>query len=103
MLAVFQTLIFQLSCIFIFGIVYWYCQDDFTTDSTERRKKKGELIDYIFMSTTIQAGVGYGDLYPINIRSKLALILQQFLMISSNVLILFLFSRHLVKHHHKKH
>lgn len=99
MKAVFQTLIFQLVCIIIFGFIYWYYQEDFTTDSTERNKKKGELIDYLFMSTTIQAGVGYGDLYPINMRSKLALISQQFIMISSNVLILFLFSRHLVKHH----
>jgi hypothetical protein len=100
--AVFQTLIFQVVCIIIFGLIYWYCQDDFTTDSTERKHKKGELIDYLFMSTTLQAGVGYGDLYPINFRSKLALILQQFLMISSNVLILFLFSKHLTKHN-KKH
>jgi hypothetical protein len=102
MKAVFQTLVFQLSCIVIFGFVYWYCQDDFTTDSTERKYKKGELIDYLFMSTTIQAGVGYGDLYPINFRSKFILILQQFLMISSNVLILFLFSKHLIKHHKKQ-
>ena len=99
MKAVFQTLIFQLCCIVIFGFIYWYCQEDFTTDSTERKKQKGELIDYLFMSTTIQAGVGYVDLYPIAMRSKLALICQQFIMISSNVLILFLFSRHLVKHH----
>ncbi len=99
MLAVFQTLVFQLLCIVIFGFVYWYCRDDFITD---KKNKKPELIDYLFMSTTIQAGVGYGDLYPINFRSKLALILQQFLMISSNVLILFLFSRHLFKHRHNK-
>ena len=102
MKAVSQTLIFQLCCIIIFGFIYWYCQEDFTTDSTERKKQKGELIDYLFMSTTIQAGVGYGDLYPINMRSKIALICQQFIMISSNVLILFLFSKHLINHH-KKH
>lgn len=99
MKAVFHTLIFQLVCIICFGFIYWYCKDDFIYNLGQDKHVKTDFIDYFFMSTTVQSGVGYSYLYPVEDRGKLILMAQQFLMISSNVLILFLFSRHLVKHH----
>jgi hypothetical protein len=98
MKSIFQTLVFQLSCILIFGLIYWYCRDDFIYNIGHEKHVKTDFIDYFFMSTTVQCGVGYSYLYPVEDRGKLLLMLQQFLMISSNVLILFLFSRHLIKH-----
>ena len=93
MKAVIQTVAFQLACVFLFSYIYWMCIDDFVPALTENDKdnnkhKKGTIIDCLYTSITIQAGVGYNGLDPINDRGKILLMIQQFLMICSNVLIL---------------
>ena len=108
MIAVLNTLLFQLGCVILFGYIYWICIDDFVVASTSNtsntsKKNIGELIDCFYTSITIQAGVGYNGLDPINDRGKLLLMVQQFLMICSNVLIFYLFSIHLLNTHHVHH
>ena len=104
MKAVIQTVAFQLTCVIIFGYVYWIYIDDFVpaTISNQKQEKKGNLIDCFYTSVTIQAGVGYNGLDPVTNRAKLILMLQQFIMICANVLIFYLFSIHLLSMHHKK-
>ena len=105
MIAVLNTVLFQLFCAVLFSYLYWNYIDDFVpaTTNEKNKKQKGELIDCFYTSITIQAGVGYNGLDPINDRGKLLLMVQQFLMICSNVLIFYLFSIHLLNsHHHKK-
>jgi len=104
MKAVIQTVAFQLTCVLIFGYLYWIYIDDFVpaTISNQKKEKKGNLIDCFYTSVTIQAGVGYNGLDPITNRAKLILMLQQFIMICANVLIFYLFSVHLLSIHHKK-
>jgi hypothetical protein len=85
---VIRTVFFHFMCILIFSLVYWVYRDDFKRDD----KNPGDFIDYLFLSTTVQAGVGYSDLYPISHTSKLIMIFQQFIMISTNVFLLYLFT-----------
>ena len=55
-------------------------------------KERLEFIDYILLSTTIQAGVGISDIYPNTIYAKLAIIFQQMLMICTHVVTIYLFN-----------
>ena len=105
MKAVINTLLFQLSSILIFSYLYWNYIDDFVlSDTSNKNKQKYEnLLDCLYTSITVQAGVGYKVLNPITNRAKIILMTQQFIMICANVIIFYLFSIHLVNiHHHKK-
>jgi hypothetical protein len=103
MKAVIQTVAFQLTCVLIFGYIYWIYIDEFVpaTISNQKKQNKGNLIDCFYTSVTIQAGVGYNGLDPVTNRAKLILMLQQFIMICANALIFYLFSIHLLNIHHK--
>ena len=52
----------------------------------------GDPIDFFFLSTTIQAGVGYPDLIAITSLSKIILMIQQIIMITTNIFILYIFT-----------
>ena len=97
MIAILKTYIFQLLCILLFSILYWINSDGFQSEFANRRKQKITYLDHLFTAVTVQATVGYSELYPINTTAKILLMMQQFIMISSNILILYLFSIHLSK------
>jgi hypothetical protein len=86
---VIQTLVFHFTCIVMFTLLYFFLSDHFEKMSTE---KELELIDYFFLSTTIQSGVGYTSLTPITALAKFILILQQMFMLSINVFLLYMFT-----------
>ena len=85
---VIRTLVFHFCFILIFAGCYHYLKDHF------QRKVKEDvtLIDYILLSTTIQAGVGISDIYPISFYGKITMILQQLLMIMTHVFTLYIFN-----------
>jgi hypothetical protein len=91
---VIRTVIFQFMCIIIFGLIYLLFNNHFVRDPNFSIDKKSnpEFIDCLFLATTVQAGVGYSDLYPITTFSKIILIIQQFIMISTNVFLLYFFT-----------
>jgi hypothetical protein len=91
---IFYTFFFQIVCIIIFGILYWYYSNDFTINSMVKSKKG--MLEYFYTSVTVQSGVGYSILTPNNNRAMSLLMIQQLLMIFSNILILYLFSLHLL-------
>ena len=103
MKSVFYTVIFQLISIAVFGFLYWEFSKDFTSSINKDPKYKIEILDCFYTSVTVQAGVGYAILEPNSDKAKLILMLQQFLMITSNVLILYFFSVHLLSNHSKYH
>ena len=86
---VFQTVTFHFVCIVIFTLLYSILSSHFEKMSNE---KEPELIDYLFLGTTIQAGVGYTSLTPITPLAKFIMIFQQFLMLSINVFLLYIFT-----------
>ena len=83
---VIRTVLFHFSCIIIFGILYYYLKEDFK----EKEENNLEIIDYLLLSTTIQAGVGISDIYPTIFYGKLTMIIQQFLMICTHVFTLYI-------------
>ena len=91
---VIRTVVFQFLCVILFGIIYLTFKKHFIRDATFSidNKKDPELIDCLFLATTVQSGVGYSDLYPITYISKIIMIIQQFIMMSSNVFLLYIFT-----------
>jgi hypothetical protein len=85
---VIRTVFFHFLCIIFFGIIYFYLKDDFK----EKEKDALEIIDYLLLSTTIQAGVGVSELYPTNFYGKLTMIIQQIIMICTHVFTIYVFN-----------
>jgi hypothetical protein len=89
---VIRAAIFNILSIIIFGLIYWSFKTHFTKDETAQKIIYGEPIDFFFLSTTVQAGVGYQDLTAITNVSKIILMFQQFVMIMSNIFLLYVFT-----------
>lgn len=86
---VIRAMIFHISCIIIFALIYFSLDEGFHLK--EEHDKRG-TIDYLLLSTTIQAGVGISDLYPLSYYSKIAVIIQQMLMLFAHVITLYIFT-----------
>jgi len=76
-----NIILFHITCIILFTCIYWYLRDHFERQS----KHKLMPIDYLLLATTIQASVGISDFNPISFWGKLTMIIQQFIMIVTNV------------------
>jgi hypothetical protein len=83
-----RTVFFHILCIIIFGLLYYYFREDFKTHV----KEDFTVLDYLFLSTTIQAGVGLTDIYPIGFYGKLIMIIQQLVMIMTHVFTIYFFT-----------
>jgi len=85
---VIRTFIFHILCIIVFGIVYSIL--DF------RFYNKGDSIEFfvdnIYLSSTIQSGVGMSSLYPLTYYTKITIIIQQMLMLFTHVITLYIFT-----------
>ena len=93
---VLQTFLFQLICILIFGSLYWIFKDDFSLNLSNEKKNDLRILDCFFTSVTVQAGVGYSILNPDTNRAVIILMIQQLIMVFSNILMLYLFSMHIM-------
>ena len=87
---VIRTVCFHFTCIVFFGILYFYLRDDLAEKG--HKKEEIQIMDYVFFSTTIQAGVGFSDMYPTNFYGKLALTFQQLIMICAHVFTIYIFT-----------
>jgi len=97
MTQLFKTFLFQLISIIIFGCLYWIYRDDFTLNFVIGKKKNDiRILDCLYTSVTIQAGVGYSILNPHTNRSVLLLMIQQLNMIFANILMLYFFSMYFI-------
>ena len=85
---VIRTVLFHILCIFVFACLYYYFRDNFTT----KTKEEFTILDYIFLSTTIQSTVGLTDIYPVNFYGKLIIIIQQLVLIMTNVFTVYIFT-----------
>ena len=83
-----RTVFFHILCIIIFSGLYYYFRDDFKTQV----KEEFTVLDYIFLSTTIQASVGLTDIYPIGFYGKLIMIIQQLVMIMTHIFTIYIFT-----------
>ena len=88
---VIRTAFFHLFCISLFAYIYVYLSDHFQSDNIEKNRYT-TFLDFFLLSTTVQAGVGISDLFPVSNYSKIALIIQQFLMILTHIITLYIFT-----------
>ena len=86
---VFRVVIFDLICIIIFATLYYIDKDGFNDKSNVINMS---ILDFILLSTTIQASVGISGMYPVGNTSKLLMILQQIIMISTHVFTIYFFN-----------
>ena len=86
---VIRTVFFHFLCIIFFGILYAYLKNDFEKNKDE---EKLGFIDYILLSTTIQAGVGISDIYPISFYGKITMIIQQLIMLCTHIFTIYIFN-----------
>jgi len=90
---VIRTVVFHIICIICFAVIYLYLSDNFDSNNKDNKNRTyTTFTDFILLSTTIQAGVGISDLFPISFYSKIALIIQQFMMILTHVITLYIFT-----------
>jgi hypothetical protein len=96
---VFRTVLFHFVCILVFALLYsTFAQDfgslddDLYSENNNRTKEKLTFLDFLLLSTTIQAGVGYTLLTPKTTLSKYILMIQQFFMIFTNLMLFYFIS-----------
>jgi hypothetical protein len=85
---VIRTVCFHILCILIFAFFYFELKEHFQ----RHLKEEFVFLDYLLLSTTIQAGVGISDLYPVSFYGKLLMIVQQMIMIMTHVITLYVFT-----------
>lgn len=88
----FRALFFHFICILIFTLLYNTFSLSFDNTNHTNHTKRTTILDFLLLSTTIQAGVGISGFYPINATGKLLMTLQQIIMLSNNVFTLYLFT-----------
>lgn len=86
---VIRTVLFHFLCILVFAIFYYRFKNDF---KLKEKKEEFTLLDYVLLSTTIQAGVGITDIYPISFYGKILMISQQLIMIMTHIITLYIFN-----------
>jgi hypothetical protein len=92
------TLTIHLFFIIFFTMFYYYFSRHFEKNTPNKCKKYNcatevnTIIDFLLFSTTIQAGVGLNEISPISNYGKIVIILQQLIMISINVITIYVFT-----------
>jgi len=95
---VLKTLAIHLFFIIFFAFYYYYFSIHFNNNKPNKlthyncESKLDSIIDFLLFSTTIQAGVGISDIIPISVYGKIFMILQQLIMISINVITIYVFT-----------
>jgi len=95
---VLRTLVFHFVCIILFAFLYKHLAIHFARDKNKNininkmNVTSDDMIDYLLLSVTIQAGIGFSDLYPVSHLSKVVLMIHQFIVISTHVFTLYIFT-----------
>jgi hypothetical protein len=72
----------------VFSFIYSTISSEFHINNEDKKT----FIDFFLLSTTIQAGVGISDLYPLATHSKIVVILQQMVMLFTHVITMYVFT-----------
>ena len=85
---VIRTVVFHILCIIVFAFIYSKFHEQFHVMDDDKKS----FVDFFLLSTTIQAGVGISDLYPLSYYTKIVVIIQQMLMLFTHVITLYIFT-----------
>jgi hypothetical protein len=80
-----RTLVFHFVCIIMFSLLYLNVMND-----DDNREIK--YIDCLMLSTAVQSGVGLSNTSVSNSMSKMILMLQQLVLISTHVFTIYIFT-----------
>jgi len=83
---VFRTFIFHILCIIVFAIIYLNLSEGFHFIETNNKT----MIDFLLLSTSIQSGVGFSNIYTLSYNSKIVVIIQQMLMLFTHIITLYI-------------
>jgi hypothetical protein len=95
---VIKTVASHLFFIIFFTIFYYYFSTHFDKNTPNKCKnyncanEVNTIIDFLLFSTTIQAGVGLNEMSANSNYGKIIMILQQLIMISINVITIYVFT-----------
>jgi hypothetical protein len=95
-----KTLAIHLFCIIFFAFFYYYFSIHFDNNNQDKFKyynsgsKIDSLVDFFLFSTTIQAGVGISNVLPNSVYGKMLMIMQQLIMISIQVITIYVFTNY---------
>ena len=95
---VLKTVASHLFFIIFFTMFYYIFSAHFEKNTPNKCKKYNcdnevnTIIDFLLFSTTIQAGVGLNEISPISNYGKIFIIMQQLIMISINVITIYVFT-----------
>lgn len=82
-----------MTCIVIFSVIYSMFSDNFeSNNSSQNKNNKLSFIDFVSLSTAIQASVGLSTITPILFPGKCLIILQQFMLICTHIITLYFFT-----------
>ena len=89
MLLIIKTALLQVSCIIIFAFIYYFNNIHFEYNVQEPKRDK--LLDFILLSTTIQASIGFSGINPITDLGKFIVIIHQLLVTFFHILTMYTF------------
>jgi hypothetical protein len=90
-----RVIIFHFTCIVIFAFIYYSIKTSFNDENASSHKnslKYESFLDFVLLSTTIQASVGITGIYPVNDIGKAIMIIQQMIMMSTHIFTIYLFT-----------
>ena len=83
-----RTVFFHFLCIIFFASMYY----NYKEQLQHRYNEEITIYDYILLSTTIQAGIGISNIFPVTTFSKLIMITQHLLLIMTHVFTIYVFN-----------
>ena len=87
-----RSVVFHSICILLFSFIYFYSREEFTSINHSASANSNTYVDFLLLSTTVQCGVGITDLIPAKSFSKVCLIAQQYIMLLTHVITLYIFT-----------
>ena len=90
-----RVVIFHFICILVFALLYFNFKDSFGDENAALHKnsiKYESFMDFLLLSTTVQASVGVTGIYPVNDIGKVLMIIQQIIMMSTHVFTIYFFT-----------
>ena len=84
--------LYNFLCIIIFALLYYIFRLQMDVNSDILNYVEPKFQDSLFLSTTIQAGVGYTLLTPRTAFAKYLMMIQQWFMIFTNLMLFYFIS-----------
>ena len=81
--------LYNFLCIFVFALIYYSIRKGMDLNEDMSRYIEPSFPDTLFLATTVQAGVGYTLITPRSDFAKFAIMIQQYFMIFTNLMLFY--------------